>query len=122
MSNTHLTETADAYKQAYDALKAAEEALAKARMTLEADYDLAGITRHHTSDGHMVAIEEVNNRTFDLDTLRLVAPNAFEKVTALKVETKKFDAEVKAGTITPDAVAQVVTLKPHRRVTVGVAV
>lgn len=122
MSNTHLTETADAYKQAYDALKAAEEALAKARMTLEADYDLAGITRHHTSDGHMVAIEEVNNRTFDLDTLRLVAPNAFEKVSALKVETKKFDAEVKAGTITPDAVAQVVTLKPHRRVTVGVAV
>lgn len=122
MSNTHLTETADAYKQAYDALKTAEEALAKARMTLEADYDLAGITRHHTSDGHMVAIEEVNNRTFDLDTLRLVAPNAFEKVTALKVETKKFDAEVKAGTITPDAVAQVVTLKPHRRVTVGVAV
>ena len=122
MTTTHLTQVADAYTRAYDALKEAEEALAKARTTLEADYELNGITRHATSDGHMVAIEEVNNRTFDIDALRLVAPNAFDKVTALKVETKKFDAEVKAGTITPDAVAQVVTLKPHKRVTVGVAV
>jgi hypothetical protein len=119
---TTLTETADAYKQAYDNLKEAEEALAKHRATLEADFALAGITRHATSDGHMVAIEEVNNRVFDLDTLRMVAPNAFDKVTALKVDTKKFDKAVASGDITNDAVNQVVTLKPHTRVTVGVAV
>lgn len=119
---TTLTNTADAYKSAYDALKVAETALAKARTTLEADYALNGITRHSTSDGHIVAIEEVNNRTFDIDTLRLVAPNAFDKVTALKVDTKAFDKEVKSGSITPDAVAQVVTVKPHTRITVGVAV
>jgi len=122
MTTTPLTQTADAYKQAYDALKEAEEALAKARTTLEADYDLAGITRHATSDGHIVAIEEVERREFDIDALLTYAPNAFGKVTALKVEPKKFDAEVKAGNITPDAIAQVVTVKPHKRVTVGVAV
>ncbi len=120
MSN--LTNTADTYKQAYDALKEAEEALAKARTTLEADYDLAGITRHATSDGHMVAIEEVERRDFDVATLKVVAPNLWERVTSLKVEPKKFDAEVKNGTLTPEVVAQVVTVKPHKRVTVGVAV
>jgi len=122
MSKTHLIQTADAYKQAYDALKSAEEALAKARTTLEADFDLAGITRHATSDGHMVAVEMVERREFDADTLLKVAPNIFAKVTSIKVEPKKFDAEVKAGTITANAVAQVVTVKPHKRVTVGVAV
>jgi len=119
---TQLTHTADAYKSAYDALKSAEEALAKARTTLEADYALAGITRHATSDGHMVAVEQVERREFDIDALLVHAPNAFDKVTALKVEPKKFDAEVKAGTITAEAVAQVVTVKPHTRITVGVAV
>jgi len=119
---TTLTDTADAYKSAYEALKVAETALAKARQTLEADYALNGITRHATSDGSTVAIEVVNNRTFDIDTLRLVAPNAFDIVTALKVDTKAFDKQVADGNITPDAVAKVVTLKPHTRVTVGVAV
>ena len=119
---TTLTDTADAYKSAYEALKVAETALAKARTTLEADYSLNGITRHSTSDGHTVAIEQVNNRTFDIDTLRLVAPSVFDKVTALKVDTKAFDKEVNIGKITADAVAQVVTVKPHSRVTVGVAV
>lgn len=119
---TNLTQVADAYKSAYDALKTAEEALAKARTTLEADYDLNGITRHATSDGHMVAIEEVERREFDVATLKVVAPNLWERVTSLKVEPKKFDAEVKNGNLTPDAIAQVVTVKPHKRVTVGVAV
>jgi hypothetical protein len=120
--NTPLTNTADNYKKAYDALKEAEEALAKHRATLEADFALAGITRHATSDGHVVAIEEVNNRVFDIDTLRMVAPNAFDKVTALKVDTKKFDKAVASGDITHDAVGQVVSHKTHTRVTVGVAV
>jgi len=120
MSN--LTNTADNYKRAYDALKEAEEALAKARTTLEADYDLAGITRHVTSDGHVVAIEEVERREFDIQALKLHAPHAFDKVTALKVETKAFDREVKAGNISPEAITASVTVKPHKRVTVGVAV
>jgi len=120
MSN--IQNTADTYKAAYDALKSAEEALAKARITLETDYSFAGITRHATSDGHMVAIEEVERREFDIDTLRIVAPNSFDKVTAVKVETKAFDKEVKQGNITPSVVAQVVTIKTHTRVTVGVAV
>ena len=119
---TNLTQVADAYKSAYDALKTAEEALAKARTTLEADYDLNGITRHATSDGSVVAIEEVERREFDVATLKVVAPNLWERVTSLKVEPKKFDAEVKNGNLTPDAIAQVVTVKPHKRVTVGVAV
>jgi len=106
---TTLMDTADAYKSAYEALKVAETALAKARQTLEADFALNGVTRHSTSDGSMVSIEVVNNRIFDIDTLRLVAPKAFDK-------------EVADGNITPDAVAKVVTLKPHTRVTVGVAV
>ena len=122
MTTTQLTQVADDYKRAYDALKEAEEALAKARTTLEADYDLAGISRHPTSDGHMVAIVEVERREFNIDTLKVVAPNAFERVTSLKVEPKKFDAEVKKGNITPDAYSQVVSVKPHRRVEVGVAV
>lgn len=122
MTKTPLTQVADDYKRAYDALKEAEEALAKVRTTLEADYELNGITRHATSDGHIVAIEEVERREFDIDALRIHAPNAFDKVTAVKVEPKKFDAQVKAGNITPDAIAQVVTVKPHKRVTVGVAV
>jgi hypothetical protein len=117
-----LTDTADAYQVAYLALKEAEEALAKARTTLEADYALNGVTRHSTSNGSVVAIEEVNNRSFDIDRLRLVAPNAFDKVTALKVDTKAFDREVKSGEITLDAIAQVVTLKPTKRVTVGASV
>lgn len=117
-----LTDTANAYQEKYLALKNAEEALAKARITLETDYALNGVTRHPTSDGKIVAIEEVNNRSFDLDTLRLVAPNAFDKVTALKVDTKAFDKEVKSGGITPEAVTAVVTLKTHTRVTVGTAI
>lgn len=117
-----LQDTANQYQVAYLALKDAEEALAKARATLTADYDLNGITRYPTSDGSIVAIEEVNNRTFDIERLRLVAPNAFDKVTALKVDTKAFDREVKAGTITPTVIAEVVTLRPTTRVTVGVAV
>jgi len=121
MTNTLIT-TADEYKKAYDALKEAEEMLAKRRATLEADFALAGITRHATSDGHIVAIEEVNNRVFDIDTLRMVAPNAFDKVTALKVDTKKFDKAVASGDITHDAVGKVVSHKTHTRVTVGVAV
>lgn len=120
--NTQLLKTADEYKQAYDALKQAEETLAKKRVALEADFALAGITRHITSDDHIVAVEEVSTRVFDLDTLRLVAPNAFDKVTALKVDTKKFDKAVSVGEITNEAVSQVVTLKPHTRVTVGVVV
>jgi hypothetical protein len=122
MTTTTLTLTADAYKQAYDALKLAEEALDKARTALEADYDLAGVTRHPTSDGHMVAIETVERREFDLNALRIHAPAAFDKVTALKVEPKKFDAQVKQGNISPEAVAATVTVKPHTRVIVGVAV
>jgi len=117
-----LQDTANQYQAAYLALKEAEEALAKARHTLETDYALNGVTRYSTSDGSVVAIEEVNNRSFDIDRLRLVAPNAFDKVTALKVDTKAFDREVKAGTITPTAVAEVVSLRPTKRVTVGVAV
>ena len=45
-----LTDTADAYQVAYLALKEAEEALAKARTTLEADYALNGVSRHSTSN------------------------------------------------------------------------
>lgn len=122
MTTTQLTQTADAYKQAYDALKQAEEALAKARTTLEADYELNGITRHATSDGHMVAIEQVERREFDVDALRIHAPSAFDKVTAVKVEPKAFDREVKAGNISQEAITASVTVKPHKRVTVGVAV
>jgi hypothetical protein len=117
-----LTNTADTYKQAYDAMKQAEEALKQARATLEAQYEQHGVTRHETSDGSVVSIVEVSNRDFDLDRLRMVAPNAFETVTALKVDTKAFDKAVKAGTISHDAVAEVVTYKPHKRVEVGVAV
>jgi hypothetical protein len=102
MTNTLIT-TADEYKKAYDALKEAEETLAKRRATLEADFALAGVTRHVTSDGH-------------------IAPNAFDKVTALKVDTKKFDKAVASGDITHEAVGQVVSHKTHTRVTVGVAV
>ena len=119
---TTLTALADQYKCAYDALKEAEEALAKVRAQVEADFALNGVTRHATSDGSVVAVETVERRDFDLDTLKVVAPNAFTTVTRLAVDTKAFDKAVKAGEITPDAVAQAVTVKPHTRVTVGKAV
>jgi len=119
--NDTLTITADAYKQAHDAMKQAEAALKVARATLESEYEAHGVTRHETTDGSVVAIVEVNNREFDLDALMVVAPNVFDQVTALKVDTKAFDKSVKDGTLTTEAVAQVVTYKPHKRVEVGVA-
>jgi hypothetical protein len=119
--NDMLTNTADAYKKAHDALKDAELALKQVRATLEEQYEAHGVTRHTTSDGTVIAVVEVNTREFDLDALRMVAPNAFEKVTALKVDTKAFDKQVRAGEITNEAVAEVVTYKPHKRVEVGVA-
>lgn len=117
-----LTQIADTYKQAHDAMKQAEEALKQARATLEAQYEAHGVTRHNTSDGSVIAVVEVNTREFDLDRLRMVAPSAFEAVTALKVDTKSFDKAVKSGTISSEAVTEVVTYKPHKRIEVGVAV
>jgi len=117
MTNTQTI--AEQYLEARKAYKEAEAKLAEMKTLVEQAFASNDIKRIETTGG-VVSMITVNNRTFDVLTLKnLVSQEVFEKITEVKVDTKAFTQAETSGDISNDVVSQVVKLKPHNRIEVG---
>ena len=117
MTNTQVI--AEQYLEARKAYKEAETKLAEAKALVEQAFTQEQTNRVETPNG-VVSVVTVNNRTFDIVTLKnLVSQEVFDKVTEVKVDTKAFTKAETSGDLTNDVVTQVVKLKSHSRIEVG---
>jgi Tfp pilus assembly protein PilE len=116
MTNQQIAEK---YLEARKAYKEAEAILAEAKLAVEQAFASSDTKRVETKDG-VVSVITVNNRTFDVMTLKnLVSADVFGKVTEVKVDPKAFTKAETNGEITDDVISQVVKFKPHNRIEVG---
>lgn len=116
MTNQQIAEK---YLEARKAYKEAEAILAEAKLAVEQAFVSSDTKRVETKDG-VVSVITVNNRTFDVVTLRnLVSADVFGKITEIKVDPKAFTKAETNGEITDDVIAQVVKFKAHNRIEVG---
>lgn len=116
MTNTQTI--AEQYLEARKAYKEAELKLAEAKALVEQAFTSDSTKRIETASG-TISLVTVNNRTFDIVTLKnLVSQDVFSKVTEVKVDTKAFTKAEADGDLTDDVVSQVVKIKAHSRLDV----